>query len=86
MISQCFKNTWTFRLKSEAFSVRDSKGDYANRESLGDTMLRLVADTQLRNNQLNKYFARKAVKTLSESILRMVRPGAKNWKEMSTLN
>ena len=49
-------------------------------------MLRLVADTQLRNNQLNKYFARKAVKTLSESILRMVRPGAKNWKEMSTLD
>lgn len=45
VISQCFENTWTFRLKSEAFSVRDSKGDYANRESLGDTMLRMVADT-----------------------------------------
>lgn len=62
MISRCFKNTWTFRFKSEAFSVRDSKGDYANRESLGDTVLRTVADAQLRNNQLNKYFAGKAVK------------------------
>lgn len=87
MISQCFKNIWTFRLKSEAFSVRDSKGDYANRESLGDTGLRMAADAQLRNNQLNKYFAGKAVKSLSERILRMVETWSEElWKEMNTLD